>query len=164
MSNIRVPFDRNICFVFQAINQYAKCHNLILIKFFTPVSFAVGVQLTGCVNTEDALEIKGMVIDESTKLKIPGRELKVQGLVEINKKIVPIDVGQFSTDSSGCFTYSFMKIKDARYYNFCLVGDSDYAPITRKIGLYELEQDTKYLVFLLSISHCTANSSSALTA
>jgi hypothetical protein len=42
------------------------------------------------------------------------------------------------------------KVKDAYYYNFSLVGDSDYAFITKTLGLMELEQNAKYLVFSLS--------------
>jgi hypothetical protein len=102
------------------------------------------------MNTEGTLEIKGKVIDEYTKMQIPRRDIIVQGLVKNEKELVPIDAGQFSTDSSGCFTYTLRKVKDAYYYNFCLVGDSDYASITRNLGLYELEQNAKYLSFSLS--------------
>jgi len=150
MRYIRLPFDRNICFIFQAINKYAKYHNLILIKFFIPILFTVGIFFTGCVNTEGILKIKGKVIDEYTKVQIPGREIIAQGLIESNNKLVPVDAGQFSTDRSGCFKYSLRKVKDARYYNFCLVGDSDYAAMIKKLSLFQLEKNAKYLSFSLS--------------
>jgi hypothetical protein len=114
------------------------------------IAFAVGVFLIGCVKTEGTLKIKGKVIDEYTKVQIRGREIIIQGLIESNNKLVPIDAGQFSTDSSGCFIYTLRKVKDARYYNFCLVGDSDYASMTNKVSLFQLEENAKYLYFSLS--------------
>jgi hypothetical protein len=114
------------------------------------LTFSSGLLLIGCVNTEGTLEIKGKVIDEYTKVQISGREIIVQGLVKNDKELVPIDAGQFSTDSLGCFTYTLRKVKDAHYYNFCLVGDSDYSFMTKELGLLELEQNAKYLFFSLS--------------
>ena len=122
--------------------------NIKLLHFY--ITFASGLLLTGCLNTEGTLQIKGKVIDEYTKIQISGRDIIVQGLVENDNELVPIDAGQFSTDSSGCFTYTLWKVKDAHYYNFCLVGDSDYSFLTRKLGLRELEQSAKYLFFSLS--------------
>jgi hypothetical protein len=83
-------------------------------------------------------------------VQIPGREIIVQGLLESNNELILIDAGHFSTDSAGCFKYSLKKTKDARYYNFCIVGDSDYAAITMKISLFQLEKNAKYLFFSLS--------------
>ncbi len=110
----------------------------------------IGGLLSGCVKTEGTLKIKGKLTDEYTKVQIPGREIIVQALLESNNKLVPIDAGQFSTDSSGCFVYSLKKVKNARYYNFCMVGDSDYAAITNRISLFQLEENAKYLFFSLS--------------
>lgn len=104
----------------------------------------------GCVNTEGIIKIKGKVTDEYTGALIPRRDIIVQGLVEINDKLVPINTGQFTTDSTGCFIYSLSKIKDAYYYNFCLVGDSDYASATRELPLSVLQSSAKYLSFSLS--------------
>jgi hypothetical protein len=119
-------------------------------KFCIYIVLIMGILLTGCLKTEGILEIKGKVIDDYTKTEIPWRNIIIQGLLESNEKLIPIDAGQFSTDSFGCFTYSLRKVKDAHYYNFCLVGDSDYASVTRKLGLYELDQNAKYLSFSLS--------------
>jgi hypothetical protein len=113
------------------------------------ITFAIGVLVIGCVKTEGTLKIEGKVIDEFTKVQIPGREIIVQGLLESNNKLIPIDAGHFSTDSSGCFIYSLKKIKDARYYNFCIVGDSDYASVTNKLSLFQLKENAKYLFFSL---------------
>jgi hypothetical protein len=132
------------------VSQDVKHYYLFLKKFFIYITFAMGILLIGCVNTEGTLKIKGKVIDEYTKVPIPGREIIVQGLLDSNNKLVPIDAGQFSTDSAGCFIYSLKKVKDARYYNFCIVGDSDYAAITNKISLFQLEENAKYLFFSLS--------------
>jgi len=122
---------------------------LVNIKFFIFIAFASGV-LIGCVNTEGTLKIKGKVLDESTKKGIPWRDIVVQGLVNSNDELVSIEAGQFSTDSAGCFIYSLKKVKDARYYNFCIVGDSDYAATINKISLFQLEENAKYLFFSLS--------------
>jgi hypothetical protein len=123
---------------------------MVIIKFSICITFSIGVLLAGCVNTEGTLEIKGKVSDDYTKTVIPFRDIIIQGLIVRNEKLIPVDAGQFSTDSSGCFTYSLRKIKDAHYYNFCLVGDSDYVAITRNLSRYQLEQNAKYLSFSLS--------------
>jgi hypothetical protein len=119
------------------------------LQLFIFIAFASGV-LNGCINTEGTLKISGKVIDEYTKVQIPGKDIIVQGLIKINDKTLPVEAGQFSTDSSGCFSYSLRKVKDVRYYNFSLSGDSDYAYTTRTLGLMELEQNAKYLLFSLS--------------
>lgn len=108
-----------------------------------------GILLTGCVNTSGKLEIKGKVTDETTGLPIPGRNVIVQGLVLTNNKLVPMDAGQFYTDSSGSFEYSLNKIEDAYHYNFCLVGDSDYSYMTEELALTYLQRNAKYLSFSL---------------
>lgn len=149
MRNIRLLYKNSICFLFQTISKFTNCDNSNYKKFFIYLTFAT-VLFTGCISTEGTLEIKGKVIDEYTKVQIPGRDIIVQGLVSKNNKLIPIDAGQFSTDSSGCFSYSLKKIKDVRYYNFSLAGDSDYALRTTTIGLMELEQNAKYLTFPLS--------------
>jgi hypothetical protein len=114
------------------------------------IAIASGLFSTGCLNTEGTLEIRGKVIDDYTKTEIPRRGIIIQGLIESNEKLILVDAGQFSTDSMGYFTYSLRKVKDALYYNFCLVGDSDYLSATNNLGLYELEQNAKYLSFYLS--------------
>ena len=121
---------------------FKLCHIFII--------FALGLLFTGCLNTEGTLEIQGKVIDEYTKMQIPGRDIIVQGLVKGDKDLKPTYVGQFSTDSSGCFRYTLNKISDVYYYNFYLAGDSDYAFTIKKLGLLELEQNAKYLSFSLS--------------
>jgi hypothetical protein len=123
---------------------------VITIKSFIYILFAAEVFLYGCLNTEGTLELKGTVIDEHSKVQIPGRDIFVQGLVENNNKLVPTDAGQFSTDSSGRFAYSLRKVKDARYYKFSLAGDSDYAFKTSTLGLMELQLNAEYLLFPLS--------------
>lgn len=123
--------------------------NLDSIKFYFFIAFAVGV-LTGCVNTEGTLKIKGKILDESTKSGITWKNIIVQGVVNSNNESVSIEAGQFSTDSSGCFTYSLRKIKGAYYYNFCFIGDSDYPVTIEKMTLIGLERNAKYLFFTLS--------------
>ena len=91
--------------------------NLVYIKFLIFIAFTSGV-LLACVNTEGTLKIKGKVLDESTKTGIPWKNIIVQGLVNSNNKSEPIEAGQFSTDSSGCFTYSSFAQCDLRYKNY----------------------------------------------
>jgi hypothetical protein len=150
MSNTKLRYNRNNSFNFQTPSKFAKCDNSFIVKSFIYLTFSAGVLLLGCVNTEGILEIKGKVIDEYTKLQIPGREIIVQGLIDHNEELVTIDAGQFSTDSSGYFTYSLKKVKDAHFYRFCIVGDSSYSFMTKELGLLELEQNAKYLLFSLS--------------
>jgi hypothetical protein len=114
------------------------------------ITFAAELLLTGCLKTEGTLEIKGKVIDEYTNRQLPGREIIVQGLVRNDNEFIPVDAGQFSTDDSGYFKYTLRKVKDAFYYKFCLVGNSDYSFMTKRLGLMELEQNAKYLSFSLS--------------
>src|SRR5664279_3337470 len=99
--------------------------NIVNNKFFIFIAFASGV-LLGCVNTAGTLKIKGKVLDENTKMGIPWKNIIVQGLVNRSDKLEPIEAGQFSTDSVGCFTYSLRKIKGAYEYNFCLIGKIEY--------------------------------------
>lgn len=119
-------------------------------KFITYIPLALGILLTGCLKTEGILEIRGKVVDEYTKALIPLRDIIVKGMVERDEVLVPIEAGQFSTDSMGYFTYSLKKVKDAYNYNFCLVGDSDYAFMTREMTLFDIENNAHYLSFSLT--------------
>jgi hypothetical protein len=123
--------------------------NRVSLKLFIFISFASGV-LQGCnVNTEGTLNIKGKVLDEITKTGIPGKEIIVQGLVDTETKSEPVEAGQFSTDSSGSFSYSLTKLKGARTYRFCFVGDSENLYTTNDISLYNLERNAEFLYFSL---------------
>jgi hypothetical protein len=141
-------YNHKINFIFQTCINNTKWDIAIISKFCIYIALSLAALLTDCINTEGTLEIKGKVIDAETKELIPGREIIIQGLVEHN--LTPIDAGQFSTDSSGYFTYLLKKVKDARFYNIYLVGDSDYSFMKKKLGLLELEQNAKYLLFTLN--------------
>lgn len=114
------------------------------------ITFFVSVLLFGCINTEGDLVISGYIRDEYTNSAVPFRHVIVQGLKESNQKFTSFEVGQFSTDSSGRFNYTLEKVKDILYYNFILVGDSNYAFITKRLGLYELEQNANSIYFSMS--------------
>ncbi len=127
---------------------------LFNIKLFFLIAFTSGA-MTGCINsviTTGNLKISGKVLDEDTKKGIPGKDIIIQGLVSAknNNKLVPVEAGRFSTDSSGSFTYLLKKIKGVKHYNFCFVGDSDYIFTTNELNLYELKSNAKYLFFSLS--------------
>jgi hypothetical protein len=106
--------------------------------------------LIGCMNTEGTLEIRGKVLDESTKKDIPNRKVIIQGLVYDDSKIITSNAGEFFTDSTGHFSYTMHKTKGAYSYNFCFVGDSAYSISTQEVFLGELEKNSKYLSFYLS--------------
>jgi hypothetical protein len=123
--------------------------NLFNIRFCIFIAFTSGV-LIGCVNTEGTLKIKGKIIDEITKTGIPFKNIIVQGVANSNNESEPIEAGQFSTDNSGCFTYSLRKIKGAYNYNFCFIGNSDYPVTIHTVTLMGLKSNSKYLFFTLS--------------
>jgi len=118
------------------------------IKFLIFITFISGV-LAGCLNTEESLKIKGKVLDEKTKIGIPRKNIIVQGLLLSNNKFVPVETGQFSTDSAGCFTYTLRKVKDYKNYRFCFVGDTDNLFTTREMTIFDLEQNAEALSFSL---------------
>jgi hypothetical protein len=122
---------------------------LVEIKFFLFLALA-SVAASGCVNTEGTIKIKGKVSDENTKTGICWKSIIVQGLVSNNDGSEAIEAGQFSTDSSGCFTYTLKKIKGAYYYNFCFTGNSDYPVTIHKMTLVGLERNSKNTFFTLN--------------
>jgi len=102
------------------------------------IAFLAGIILSGCNDTEGVLEIKGMVLDESTKVTIPNRKVIVQAFLPDDIKYIPCYAGEFSTDSLGSFAYTLKKVKNVFLYNFCVVGDTAYASSNTKLGLTEL--------------------------
>ena len=114
------------------------------------IAFITGILLTGCSCTKENLEIKGKVLDEHTKVAIPNRAIIVQALVKSDNKVIPVYNGEFSSDSSGFFTYPLRKIKDVYSYNFCVIGDSAYAYSNTELDLTELKRYGKFLRFDLN--------------
>jgi hypothetical protein len=118
-------------------------------KYFSFILFVTIVLFMGCNDTEGILEIKGKVLDENSKVTIPRRAIIIQALIQSDNKLEPVHAGQIYSDSSGCFTYTLRKVKNAGLYDFCLVGDSAYAFSSNKLGLTELKQYGKFLTFYL---------------
>lgn len=143
--NFTVNFGLNPTVVKSLFSVHLKFDGHLLLY-----TFIIWMLLSGCNNTEGIIRIKGKVVDDYTQEPIPGRKIIIQGLVVIDDIRVPIDADQFSTDNSGSFTYSFKKIKDAYSYNFCFVGDSNYAFKIKEISLFELERNAKNLFFSLN--------------
>jgi len=108
------------------------------------------VMLTGCLKTDGTLKIKGKITDESTNQGIPWKNIIVQGVLYNNNKSEPVEVGQFSTDSTGCFTFTVNKVKGAYDYNFCFIGNPDYPVTIHPVTLLYLQANAKYLSFSLS--------------
>ena len=119
-------------------------------KKFNFLTFITIILFMGCTDNEGILELKGKVLDENTKAPIPRREIFVQALIESNDKLIPVNAGQFITDSTGCFEYTLKKVKDSGLYNFCLAGDSAYAFSSNKLGMAELKKYGKFLTFYLN--------------
>jgi len=106
--------------------------------------------LFGCLQTEGLLDIRGKIFDVDTKKSIPNRKVVIQGLNYIDHELVPVEVGQFRTDSVGNFSYRMKKAKGAYLYDFIIVGDSAYFISMQRIGLPQLEINSDFLSFPLS--------------
>jgi len=119
-------------------------------KKFGFITFISLLLFMRCADHEGKIEIKGKVLDENTKVTIPQRAIIVQALVKSDDKLIPVDAGQFRTDSSGCFSYRLMKVRNSYLYNFCLVGDSAYDFSINKLGMTELNRYSKFLTFYLN--------------
>lgn len=119
-------------------------------KLLRFIVFVTCLPILGCVNTEGTIDLKGKVIDEKTKVLIPRRTIIVQALVGGYTISKTVDTGQFITDSSGYFSYTLRKVKDAYFYNFCLVGDSLYDSSITKLGLYDFNTAAGFVTLSLS--------------
>jgi hypothetical protein len=135
-------FRRNIHLIWQLNLRIMKASGFIAI---TTVLF-----FTGCGNPEGTIKIRGKVLDEDTKVSIPGREIIVQALVKKDSTLVPVYGGQFVTDSSGSFNFTLKKMRDSHTFNFCLVGDSAYAFSTITLGVTELNKYGQFLNLYMS--------------
>jgi len=109
------------------------------------IAFVFCILLSGCNNTVGIIELKGKVVDESTKTTIPNISVMVEALDQSNDK--SIYAGDFTTDSSGCFTYTLKKVKNMSLYNFSIAGNPDYDPSNKILGLTDLNIYGKYLSF-----------------
>jgi hypothetical protein len=119
-------------------------------KYFSLKAFAAMAILSGCIDTEGNLEIKGKVVDENTKIAIPNRKITILALNENDETVLSVHAGFFFTDSAGNFAYTLRKLKNAYLYDICIVGDSSYAFSNKRISLFELHRDCKYLTFYAS--------------
>ena len=116
-------------------------------KYNRILAFAFSVLLSGCNNTVGTLELKGKVVDESTKTAIPGISVMIEALDQGNDQSANIYVGDFITDSSGSFAYTLKKVKNTSLYNFCIEGNPAYDPSNHLLGLTELNTYDKFLSF-----------------
>jgi len=119
------------------------------VKYIGIISFIAVLLFWRCDHTVGTLELKGRVLDEHTKIAIPIRKVIIQALLNNDQNQISVDAGQFTTDSTGCFTYTIQKIRNANLYNFYCVGDSAYASSTILLGLTDLNRDGKFLKIFL---------------
>jgi len=112
------------------------------------IALVFSLLLSGCNNTVGTIELKGKVVDADTKTAIPNLSIMVEALDQSNDKSVY--AGDFTTDSSGCFTYTLKKVKNMSFYSFSIVGNPDYDPSDQLLGLTDLHRDGKFLSFKIN--------------
>lgn len=118
-------------------------------KAFSFTAFISILLLTGCSDPEGTIEIRGKVVDESTKAVLPQREVIIKALIKSDDNVLTANAGQFESDSSGRFSYTLKRVKGSYLYNFYLVGDSAYAFSNNLLGITELKKYGKFLTFSL---------------
>ena len=116
-------------------------------KRFSLIAFVLSIFVSGCNNTVGTINIKGQVVDEYTKVKLPNRTIIVQAWVEVNEEPHYLYLDSFTTDSTGCFAYTLHKVKNVSLYNFTVEKDSDYASSENTLGLTDLIVDGWGLTF-----------------
>lgn len=115
-------------------------------SFITMVSI---IFITGCIDPEGILELKGKVIDKNTNAAISNRKIIIKALEKSDDDFISTYAGYFITDSSGCFAYTLKKVKDVYLYEFCFVGDTAYACLNNRLSLGELNNNGMFLSFYL---------------
>ena len=118
-------------------------------KYIGIISFIAVLLFWRCDNTVGTLELQGKVLDDHTKVAIPLRKVIIQAVLKNDQNQMLVDAGQFVTDSSGSFSYTLNKVKNASLYNIYCVGDSAYASSTILLGLTDLNRDGKFLKIFL---------------
>jgi hypothetical protein len=116
-------------------------------KYYRLIIFLSGLLLSGCNNTVGNMEIKGKVIDESTKAPIPNISVMIEAIYQSNDSTSNIYAGDFTTDSLGCFAYTLKKVKSTSLYSFCIEGHPAYAESNELLGLSDLDSYGKFLSF-----------------
>jgi len=117
-------------------------------KYF--ILIALCFIIKGCISTEGEVVLKGKTLDDSTNEIVPCRKVVVEAILYYNQdETKTFGVGQFLSDSLGCFTFKLKKVKGAYNYNFHFVGDSCYAPTTKNLGIMDIADNSKYLSFYL---------------
>lgn len=112
------------------------------------IALVFSLLLSGCNNTVGTIELKGKVVDADTKTAIPNLSIMVGALDQSNDKLVY--AGDFTTDSSGSFTYTLKKVKNMSLYSFSILGNPDYDPSDQLLGLADLYRDGKFLSFKIN--------------
>ena len=121
-----------------------------IMKYNKLIVFIICLLLSGCNNTVGTIELRGKVIDENTKTAIPNISVIVEAVDESNDETTTIYVGDFTTDSSGCFAYTLEKVKNMSLYNFYINGDQAYDPSNQQLGLSDLFSYGKFLTFKIN--------------
>ena len=126
-------------------------NNIPLIIFPTMqtrlIIFVFSIFLSSCNNTVGNLELKGKIVDASTKTVIPNITVIIEAVDQNEDKTAKIYAGDFTSDSSGKFAYTLMKIKNSSLYSFRIEGNPAYDPSNQVLGLTELNSYGKFLSF-----------------
>lgn len=118
-------------------------------KYYRLLTFIFSILLCGCTNTVGHIELKGKVVDDSTKTPIPNISVTVHALDYSDDDCIKKYIGDFTTDSSGRFAYTLKKVKNVSVYNFFIDGDPAYAESNIILGLTDLNMDGEFLSFRL---------------
>lgn len=114
------------------------------------IALIFSLLLFGCNNTVGTIELKGKVIDENTKATIPNMSIMVEAVDYSDDKSRNSYVGDFTTDSAGCFTYTMTKVRNVSLYNFSILGNPAYDLSSQFLGLSDLAHYGKFLSFEVS--------------
>lgn len=109
------------------------------------LAYIFTIFLLGCNNTVGSLEIKGKVVDDSTRVPVPGITIMIQALDESSEITKEVYVCDLVTDSAGCFARTLKKVKNTSIYTFSINGNPDYQPTVKLLGLSDLHSYGKFL-------------------
>lgn len=119
-------------------------------RYFPCTTFVFIVFLCGCNNTVGKLEIKGKVVDDSTKVPVRGITIMIQAVEQTNEISKEVYVCDLQTDSSGCFAHTLQKVKNASLYIFSINGNPAYQPTDKFLGLSDLHSFGRFLTLEVS--------------
>jgi len=114
-------------------------------KFIFFIGFVFIFLLSGCSGSGGIMELKGRVYDEDTREIVPNRKVIVSEFINADAKSDSRYIGEFTSDSLGWFYYKLKKSRVTYFYNFEIVGDSEYGVANLKFGMTQLNLFGQFL-------------------